>query len=153
MDLIKKVIKYLLLGVLGIIIYIIISLIISDKFIGFKESKEFPKIGLLFPFKDSVASKLWIESFYKNYFNDSIYVLNYKNNFHIYLLIIESFKNHDMSDFIELNNQKLTRSNFKCQRRQTCSRSNPECRLSHFIIQFCPCGNRQKFPGCPENGI
>jgi len=103
----KKIIRFILLGILLYVIFIIVRLIFNTHYYGYHESKDLFRPKHLGVFNDTIVGQFRIESLYTNRYNDSIYLIGYKNDYKIILWRIEQYSHISFPGFSENKTDEL----------------------------------------------
>jgi hypothetical protein len=113
-NVIKKIIRYILLGVFIWFIVFIISSIILARFFVFKKVDAFlPNVHYPIKYlKRDAYSKTRIMQFYTSKFGDSVYIFNYADSFNVAIWIIEQNAQIYLMDKVDTNQIKFDQENF-----------------------------------------
>jgi hypothetical protein len=114
MQIFKKIIRYILLGIIGLFIIFIIALNVSAHVFGYHKVDAFFS-NVHYPigyFKKSAFEEITIESLYTNRFNDSIFILKYANSFEIALWVIKQNDDATFTNIIDTNQNRLIADHF-----------------------------------------
>lgn len=111
MQLLKKIIRNILLGIIAGIVILVITMMLNGKynFLGYNEARHFTthfshNTGY---FKDSACEKITIKTLKTNLFNDSMYSLNYGDSCAMLVWIIKQSQDVSFSSSVDIGQEAL----------------------------------------------
>ncbi len=111
MERLKKIVRFILFGLLAYLIIFVLGLIIKGNLYGYKKSNDLFYPHKLEPLNDSIVKQISIESLYIDGRNDSIYLLQFRDEYQIILWNIAQYKNMTITNIGDNKKLQLEQEN------------------------------------------